>query len=175
MKKKLINAAIALTALLTAGTAMAQQPREKSNNRDLRSKKELACCKQDSLKCQATAYNPFEGLNLTEAQQSKLDALKAERRARMEKAGKDNKQQKDSLKAQGRQNRLDAKKSYLMSIKEILTPEQYVQFLENAYLNPAPAKGMRAQGPKGMKPGKDGKKGMKPGKGQRPDKQKDNK
>lgn len=39
------------------------------------------------------------------------------------------------MKAQRKARKLEAKKNYLKGIKDILTPEQYVVFLENVYIN----------------------------------------
>ncbi len=89
-------------------------------------------------------FGPFEGLNLTTEQQNKLKALK-------ENAGKERKDRKEfskedrkAARAQADSLRRAEQLNYLNSIKEILTPEQYVQFLENMVVN-------RPDGPNGGK------------------------
>ncbi len=101
------------------------------------------------------AMNPFEGLNLTAQQQ---EALKAIPNPWMQ-AKADKKKDKEAKKEAKRQDRMQAmeeakanRTKYLAEVKKVLTPEQYVQFLENSYVN-------RPMMP--MRPGKDGMKGMK--------------
>lgn len=127
MNKKLIVAALGLCALV-ATPAFAQQP-DGTNA----PKKERAA-KDKNGKRDAQAPNPFEGLNLTADQQTKLEALKKEcKEARMAKAETRQKQARERKNV----NREEAKKARteeLAKIKAILTPEQYVKFLENNYL-----------------------------------------
>lgn len=68
--------------------------------------------------------SPFEGLNLTAEQQTKLDALKSDCKASAEKARTERKNKRN-----------ECRQARLAKIKEILTPEQYVQFLENAFVS----------------------------------------
>lgn len=79
--------------------------------------------------------NPFEGMNLSDAQQAQLKQLnekrQAERQARKQ-TRKDEKQRKDSARMAERRNE---KKSYLDQVKAIVGPEQYVVFLENFYVS----------------------------------------
>ncbi len=75
--------------------------------------------------------NPFEGLNLTQEQQTKIDALKAECKTRCDKAKADKKERRAERASQQRTNRADM----LAKLKGILTPEQYVKFLENNFVN----------------------------------------
>lgn len=81
------------------------------------------------------AFNPFEGLNLTPEQQTRLDALKAECKAAKADIKKDAAQKKEQVKKEARQGRNEMKAQMLQKVKAILTPEQYVQFLENAFVN----------------------------------------
>lgn len=104
--------------------------------------------------------NAFEGINLTADQQSKLDALKADCKAKREQYKADRKAAKD----QARTDRKQAKRDYLNRVKGILTPDQYVVFLENIVVSDAPKGGPRPNGyhnGKGMK-GKDLKRGASP-------------
>lgn len=111
--------------------------------------------------------NPFASLNLTADQQTKLNALKEEQQKAREAKMAQKKEQKAEKKEQKAQDReaaraakVQAKKDYLGKVKEILTPEQYVEFLEVSFVNAQPQQ-------KGMKPGKDGrgKKGAAVGQG----------
>lgn len=164
MKKTFLSIAIVIASLMGASTLSAQTaaptPTEQQGQRTDRGK--------------AKGMNPFEGLNLTEKQQSELKALAESRRAEMSKQ-KD--QKKQDMKAM-KEKRQNARKEYLAKIKGILTPEQYVQFLENSWLKSG-NQGRANMGSKGQKAGKDGKtpgnngkKGQRDGKkGQRPDRQ----
>lgn len=119
MKKNFISAAIALSALLVSGTALAQKPADCQRT---------TCPEQSA--CQAAPCSgqscpaPFAGLNLTQDQQTKLKALCDARKTEAQKNRKDK-----------RAERQQCRKDYLAQIKSILTPEQYVQFLENSYLD----------------------------------------
>ncbi len=138
--------------------------------------------KQGAKKEARVAKNPYEGLNLTDAQKTKLAELDSKRQAakqaKMEarKAEANNAQKADKKnltdaeKQAAKQAKMDARKAdkleYLQEVKEIIGPDQYVVFLENFYVN-----GGGQQGGKAIKQGnRDGKKGMahnKSGKDQR--------
>lgn len=128
MNKKVLG--IALLALAAAALpAMAQQPAPATcNNTE-------ACTNANPGECKARkAQNPFEGLNLTDAQQKSLGELckkKCEgQRVQKEKNAEAAKQTKEA--------RCEARRKYLDEVKAILTPEQYSKFLENNYINNAP-------------------------------------
>ena len=97
------------------------------------------------------AFNPFEGLNLTADQQAKLEALKPERKAVGDKNKADRQKEREDRAEAGKQARVEQ----LAKIKDILTPEQYLQFLENNFVN-APAPNQGARFGKGGKPGQPG-------------------
>lgn len=84
------------------------------------------CTKADCKNPCADAKCPFDNLNLTADQKTKLKALNTERRQKAAEARKDRKQC-------GKECRAD----YLAKVKEILTPEQYVKFLESNYTDGA--------------------------------------
>ena len=81
--------------------------------------------------------NLFEGITLTDAQKEQFKQLRETRKAEGE-ARRQEKQRKDST---ARADRKVAKKAYLDNIKTILTPDQYVIFLENVYLYSSPEMG----------------------------------
>ena len=143
--------------------------------------------------------NPFEGLNLTEAQKSQLQQLDAKRKAEREKKMEAHKAEKEQMKANKQAGNADQKdlaarkaekqmndsvrnaqriadmKEYLVQVKEIIGPDNYVKFLENVYVQGG-ANGGKAMGPgfgqkggKHMAHNKQGKsnKGSKQGKGQK--------
>lgn len=90
----------------------------------------------------------FEGILLTVDQQSKMDKLNADLKAKREACKNDTAAcaGKDCKGCKGRtdrgKNRLQARKDYVSSVKEILTPEQYVTFLENIVFMPEQGRGM---------------------------------
>lgn len=94
----------------------------KNNN-----KKQNHCCnnsKPQTECCQANRACNFEGLNLSEAQQTQLKDLCTKQC-----------NNKADKKAAKKAARTAAKKETLARIKGILTPEQYIQYLENSYLH----------------------------------------
>lgn len=88
-------------------------------------------------------FNPFDGVQLTDDQQQKLQVLQQglgpvllspEQQAKIPENKNLTPEQKKQLKQERKAKKLEAKKNYLNGVKEILTPEQYVIFLENVYL-----------------------------------------
>lgn len=130
MKKTLL--ALSLSVLSVLGfSAMAQN--QKTNEKCDKAKKEL-CTKGECKKGDKAKYNPFEGLNLTQDQEQKLAALKAQKPERPEgqRGDKDKKEKMTQEQRQAKmQARQDRSREYLAKVKAILTPEQYVSFLEN--------------------------------------------
>ena len=140
MKKIVFTLAI-LIGSMTAFTATAQDKTatEKATTESTK--------KMDRKK--APRYNPFEGLSLTEKQQADLKALRPskENRQKKDENKKDlSNKEKDSTKKLTAAERKDMRKkqmeqrkenrqNYLAKVKSILTPEQYVKYLENNYLN----------------------------------------
>lgn len=185
MKKKIFGLAM-MAMTLIALPSMAQKPADKDSKqkteqcckkdgkKDCQAEGKRECKKGDKQKCKkgmspdgrkfgkAGKKNPFEGMNLTEAQQAQLKDLQAKRmeKRQAEKAAvKAEKERRDSVK--GAAKRAE-KLEYFREIKEIVGPDNYEIFLENVAVSQAPSH------QKGMKADKGGKKEGKFQKGQRP-------
>ena len=100
-------------------------------------------CPKEKGNCEAKQKcNPFENLDLTAEQKIKLDELKAKCAA-----------ERDTQKLEGDKAKAENKgQKMLEEVKKILTPEQYVKFLENVYVYGA-SKGDKAMH-QGQKSGK---------------------
>lgn len=153
MKKKLLSIALVLAGLV-GSTAVAQTTATTGTQKD---KTEKTIAKKD-MKDKGERPNPFDGLNLTDKQKADLKALRDNSRAEKAKADAQKKADKKAEKKEMMQKRQNARKDYLAKIKGILTPEQYVQFLENSYLNNQQGRPFGQKGGKDMRPGKDSKK-----------------
>lgn len=162
MKKKIITLAIA--SMFTLGiSAFAQSPQNDNNcqntenclrdGRKCTKKDDKKCNRKDDRQCkEKKCVNPFEGLNLTEQQQAAIANIPSPRKVM--KAARD--QKSDATKSPEMRQAVarDIRVNYLNQVKAVLTPEQYVQFLENNFVNAQPGKD-------GKKPGKDGRHGDK--------------
>lgn len=188
MKKTIVSMMMA-GALLMGGSAFAQTT---DGNTGATTQKE--CVKKDGKSCsncpdaKATKgdkkgkknhgpkFNPFDGVQLTADQQQRLQVLQQGLGpVKLDKEQMENipvnpnltPEQKKQLKAEKKAKKLETKKKYLSGVKEILTPDQYVIFLENVYLYSPQNQGKggkeanKSKGHKGDK-GK-GHKGEKPG------------
>ncbi len=132
MKKKILTLAIALVAAAGIGT-MAQNHNTdcaKKGHKGNCDKKELPCMNRaqaDSL--EATVL--FDGIQLTADQKAKINELRADKAKARAEARKVEKE----ARAEMGKNRMDARKAEakadLEKMKQILTPEQYVVYLEN--------------------------------------------
>lgn len=135
MKKQIISLAIAAIAL-TSFTSFAQTKGAAAP----------CCTATPTGVCTAAnrpapgpkAMNPFEGINLTADQKSKLESLAQERRKDIKARGDEQKKmrrerfQADSARmVASREARKADRKAYLAKVKSILTPGQYVTYLEN--------------------------------------------
>lgn len=128
MKTKVLAIAMMIFA---AGSSVCFAANDKKDE-----KKQATECTQQK-KCDKEcrkAMNPFEGLNLTADQQAKIEALKANCPMKADKQKAD-KQDKKDRKAEMMQKRIQGKRDFLAQLKGILTPEQYVTFLENSFVN----------------------------------------
>ena len=112
MKKIIVAlAAIAMTAGLSVNAQNEQSSQQMQNCPRME-------CAQQSRDC------AFEGLSLTDSQKEQLKALAQKRMS----------SNKDKKQAQ-KENRNTEKRAFLADVKTILTPEQYIQFLENSFVN----------------------------------------
>lgn len=144
MKKKISTIALALVAAAGIGAAAQTATPATCGARDGKPR----CEKQRPDRAKADSVEMavlFEGITLTPEQQTKLATLKKNRaesrKTRME-AGK---QQRDENRAKMREERKNARKQNLADMKQVLTPEQYVVYLENVVVN-APDNRMPAHG-----------------------------
>lgn len=133
MKKKIFGIALVAMSLISF-PSMAQTSASTAGKKDGTCQK---ACRDGKQKCgkerDGSMCNPFEGLSLSADQQTKLKALQEKRMA-------ERKEKSDKAKASaqvGRQDRMakrqECRKQFLAEVKSILTPEQYVQFLENNF------------------------------------------
>ena len=97
-------------------------------------------CPKEKGNCEAKQKcNPFENLDLTAEQKIKLDELKAKCAA-----------ERDTQKLEGDKAKAENKgQKMLEEVKKILTPEQYVKFLENNFLANGKQMHKGSHGPKG--------------------------
>ena len=169
MKKKVLG--LALMAMALVGFNGMAQNNSQKNAQGCKAQTECAKGGKGMKKEAREMKNPYEGLNLTDAQKSKLAELDskrmADRKAKMEARKSDNKGQKadKSRNEADRKARMEARKAdkmeYLKEVKAIIGPDQYVVFLENFYVNG----GGNHNGGKAIRQGKNGHKSMAHNKG----------
>lgn len=156
MKKTLLATFVAATALFAMPMA-AQTQTDASTGATKTEKK--AECKGEHKACpnrkdgrRGQMVSPFEGITLTDAQKEAIKALRPERPAR--------KQAGDSVKARPerrerpaandtarvRPDRNKMRADYVNGVKAVLTPEQYVVFLENIVIKGAQIPGAEMRG-----------------------------
>lgn len=130
MKKKILSISVLLASIFTI-SSVAQNPASQSCQ-PAQPCQTTQCgnsqCPDDQ-QCQSV----FAGLNLTDKQKEEIKSLKPSKEQIQEQKLK-NKAKKDAERQQRREQRQQSRKDYLSKIKAILTPEQYVQFLESNYL-----------------------------------------
>lgn len=164
MNKKVVSVMMLCASLFTL-SATAQNPNARRQT-----------CPQTQCPVEATCDNPgqqcaeapaqcctvlFEGITLTDAQKAKIQDLQktcaANRKAQVCESREAAKAERCKIRQERDAARKAQKRAYLDGMKQVLTPDQYVIFLENAYMTPAP------QGPRMGAPGRQHH-GMKPGK-----------
>ncbi len=145
MKRTIL--AIALVAALTMGLGSCNSADSNSKGNDTT---QCDRGRHHGDKNPAAKINALlEGINITPEQRAAIDSLIAVQAP----APSDATQVPDSAAC------INKKAEMLAGIKAVLTPDQYVQFLENAFVQ-KPCKGPRGdKGPKGDKPDKGGKHG----------------
>lgn len=164
MKKKLISTTLILAALVsfninaqqpvnTAATCTESTACHKADNKDNANgtcSGRTADCKDG--KChhnekggrKGKRPDLFKGITLTPEQQSQIEALRPARPegkakdAKEPKADKAKGDRKDQGKMRDGERRGNRHMEYISKVKEILTPEQYVVFLENIVSQPQP-------------------------------------
>lgn len=184
MKKTILSMLLA-AAVVSPAFAQSQQPsrdgnvkkeaRAKARNQNLQCCATLEECNAANAGCaarQGQCCVALNGIELTDAQKAKISqinsdrlAKRAEARKAADKARRDKRMRSDSTaKAE--------KREYLKNMKEVLTPEQYVVFLENMVVERSAPQARHIHGKnikgKGMK-GKGINGCQMKGKGQRPD------
>lgn len=134
MKKKLLSLAVAAVAFTSM--AFAQNATPSATTHDGTKTENVK-----GRKARTGAINPFEGISLSADQQTKLDALKAERKQKTDAASAERKQKSEAARAERQKKqeerltaRRAARRAELDKVKSILTPEQYVKYLENIAL-----------------------------------------
>lgn len=148
MKMKKLIIAMAFAAITATGFTAAAKTDKKCGKQECTRTEQCAkaakCGKQacDSLQCFAARPCEFEGLNLTDAQKTQIQAIKAEQRTNAQAA----KAAKQQAKADRRAAKEAARTEYLAKVKEVLTPEQYVQYLENIAKQQPAKQGKKMQG-----------------------------
>ncbi len=119
------------------------------------------CKKGDMKKC----FNPFQGIELTADQQTKLKAIPTPREVM-----KASKTEKTAVNVNPQDFVKTVRKDYLQQVQQVLTPAQYVQFLENSFVNQRAGHGAKGvKGDRGMKKGAKGHHGQHDKKGPRHD------
>ena len=146
MKTKKIVMAMAIAAA-TAFSATAQNlASENCDNKEC-AKRE---CFDKNRKCHADFS--FEGIALTADQQAAIKRLNDERMDKVKEARKTKRQADSLVRMSRRQEAFD----YLHAVQKILTPEQYITYLENSVVN---SHGQGKMISKDFKNGKDFRKG----------------
>ncbi len=129
MKKTIIAAFIGIAALAVnsanAQTAISAQTQIQVANA-------TECCNPDAACAQTKA---FEGLNLTTTQQNQIKKIQDECRKQCDAERAQQKSAKQAAKAEKARTAMDKRRAYLAQVKNVLTPEQYVTYLENEFVN----------------------------------------
>lgn len=167
MKKQLITLAFAAVGFISMN-AFAQAPSNNEGKARRANNPECVnpaqCANHNECKAQCPVCNPFEGLNLTDAQKTKLEAIPCPRKVaqEMRQAAKADSIKTDKVAVKAM--RKDIRSNYLRQVKEVLSADQYVTFLENYFVN-APVSSNHHKDIKGHRGGKKFDKAQRQGKG----------
>lgn len=162
MKKTIVSLMMAVA--LVSGSAFAQTPNASTGATTQKEAVKGDKARKGPKGDRMQQFNPFDGVQLTNDQQAKLAELQKglgpvqltpEEQAKIKENPNLTPEQKKQLKEEKKAKKMEAKKNYLKGVKEILTPDQYVIFLENVYLY-SPQQGQGQGHDKGVKPGKGG-------------------
>ncbi|MDE6321310.1 MAG: hypothetical protein K2L93_03335, partial [Muribaculaceae bacterium] len=131
MKKKFMILSLAMASAF-GFNAFAQCPNECNDN------SECVAGARGPQGPQDKRYRPtnmeeiaFEGILLTPEQQTAVNQLKADTKAKREQAKAQRAADEANRKAECMAARQEAKREYLKQLQSILTPEQYITYLEN--------------------------------------------
>ncbi len=105
--------------------------------------KKIECKGKEGKRCDKRECKkacPFEGLNLTEEQQVKIQDLDKAMKASKEEMKAQAKENKGENKVNPREAMKELRTKYLADLKNILTADQYTQFLQNFYVNQMPSR-----------------------------------
>lgn len=148
MKKTILGISFLIMAAF-AGNASAQSNDQtacsskegcKTEQCDKKDCKKPDCkSKSDRKKCdqsrECTKACPFEGLNLSEEQKVKIQDLDKAMKTSREEMRTRLKEKNDSEKINPRENEKSLRAKYLDDLQKILSGDQYMQFLQNFYVN----------------------------------------
>ena len=153
--KKVFVSMILAGALFTGSTTYAQTQTDattgatvqkentKHGKKDKGVKEAKKGKKEIKMRSDRQRFNPFDGVQLSDDQQQRLQVLQQglgpvqlsqKQQANIPENKNLTDEQKKQLRQEQQAQRMEKKKNYLNGVKEILTPEQYVIFLENVYL-----------------------------------------
>ena len=164
MKKTILGISFLIMAAF-AGSAYAQNPENANCNNPESCKKEQCdkkCDKKgrkdvrrDPKKVFAQMQDPFEGLNLSDAQKEKVKdldlAMKTSRKEMFEKAKEAKAENGDKKDGVGKRENFtninkELRSKYLTDLQKILSEDQYIKFLQNFYVNQQPQNAFGREG-----------------------------
>lgn len=134
MKKKILGLAF-IAMSFTAFSGLAQNTATETTATRNCTQQECVKGKKADKAVRDRQVNPFEGLNLTDAQKTQLQQLDSKRKAAREEQLQARKADKQRDNATRVADRRASRKAYLEEVKAIVGPDQYVVFLENMYVN----------------------------------------
>ena len=141
MKKLIVSTMLAM-GILAMNSAYAQGDKKEACD-NCKKTEQCQKAKAKGMKIAKAGANPFEGIQLTDAQQARLKelyqglgpvVLTKEQQEKIKENKNLTPEQRNQLKEERKAQRVQAKKNYLKGVKETLTPDQYIIFLENCYM-----------------------------------------